>query len=217
MKSELGFKSMALTLAGALVLSAGTPALAAEFSADMVQIDEYGDAETVRTYIKGDLRRDEIIDDGEIEGWTIFRPDKGVVWNVSPDDEMYIEIPLNIGGDDIVQKVEQLEESTTRKPLGTETVNGYECEKVHYQYQAGSKGGFVVWHSKELNYPVRIVQKDLKGKTTQTTEIRNIDTDTVPVSKFEIPAGYEKMTMPGMPGMPEGVLPDFANTDIEKD
>ncbi len=214
MKGRILYVPMMVTLIGGLLaVPAATPLLAAEFSADLVRADEYGDEETARVYVKGELRREEIMDEGEVEGWVIFRPDKGVLWNVSPDDEMYVEVPLNIGGNDVLEQVNRLEGSTTRKSLGMEKLNGFDCEKTQYQYQEGGQGGVLVWYSKALDYPIRIIQQDLAGKAMQTVEIKNVDQGPVPTSKFEIPGGYEKMTMPAMPempeGMPEGMIPDF--------
>jgi len=209
--------STMVKLIGLLAMLAVTPLLAAEFSADLIRADEHGDEEAARVYVKGELRREEIMDEGKVEGWVIFRPDKGVLWNVSPDDEMYVEVPLNMGGSDVLEQVGRLEGSSTRKSLGMEKLNGFDCEKIQYQYHEGGQGGVLVWHSKALDYPIRIVQQDLAGKAMQTVEIRNVDQVQVPASTFEIPGGYEKMTMPVMPempeGMPEGMIPDFPGMD----
>lgn len=219
MNGKVQYPSVMVTLIGLLALPAVTPLLAAEFSADLIRADEYGDEETARVYIKGDLRREEVMDEDEVGGWLIYRPDKGVMWNVSPDDEMYVEVPLNMGGGDVLEQVNRLEGSTTAKSLGMEKLNGFDCEKTQYQYHEGGQGGVLVWYSKALDYAIRIVQQDLAGKTMQTVEIKNVDQGPVPTSKFEIPGGYEKMTMPAMPqmpeGMPEGMIPDFSGMDDE--
>ena len=59
MTRKVQYFSTMVTVTGLLALLALAPLRAAEFSADLVQIDEFGDEQTVHTYIKGDLRRDD--------------------------------------------------------------------------------------------------------------------------------------------------------------
>jgi len=208
MNIKVKFFSIPVTLVCLLAMPAVVPLQAAEFSADLIRADEDNDKETSRVYVKGDLRREDIMDEGEVEGWVIYRPDKGVMWHVSPDDDMYVEVPLDIGGDDIVEQVNRLEGSTTMKALGMEKLHGFDCEKTQYKYHEGGQGGVMVWYSKALDYPIRIVQQDLAGNAMQTVEIKNVDQAAVPASMFDIPAGYEKMTIPTMPEMPDAPVLD---------
>jgi hypothetical protein len=62
-----------------------------------------------------------------------------------------------------------------------------------------------VWYSPKIEYPVKIQIKADDGEIALVMEYKDIKPGKVPASKFEIPAGYQKMTIPGMPpGMPGG-------------
>ena len=89
---------------------------AAEFSADLIRSGG-GDKETSKVFIKGKLRREEIMEDGEVGVVNITRPDKGVSWNLMPNDKMYMEIPLegmNVGA---MENIEALESRAKMKVL----------------------------------------------------------------------------------------------------
>jgi hypothetical protein len=178
-------------------------ALSAEFSADLVRTSG-GDKDTSKVFIKGKLRREEIMDDGKVGAINISRPDKGVNWNLMPEDRMYMEIP--IGGMDAgaMENMEELDSRAKAKILGKETVNGYTCEKRLYDDKTQAK--VTVWYSDKLDYPVKIHMDAFGGEEELTMEFTNIKPGKVDDSKFEIPAGYEKFAIPGMPaGMPAGM------------
>jgi len=215
--------SNAIAAVGILAVLVATPLFAAEFSADLIRSGDDGEGETVKVYIKGDLRREELTDeDGEVVA-TIYRTDRGVIWTVSPGDGMYVEIPMMPGATGVLETVDRLDTMGSKRSLGMETLNGFDCEKTQYTYQAQGQGGYLVWYSAALDYPVRMVQQDIAGRTMQALEFTNIKQGTVPASMFEPPEGYEKMTMPGMQmpempeGIPEGMIPDFPKMDDEDD
>lgn len=168
---------------------------AAEFCADVVQ----STAQEVlkgRFFIKGDDFRQEINIKGEKQ-ITIFRKDKGVVWILMPEDKMYMEMP-RLARAKSVPHVDQLkiEEMAEKKYLGKEKVSGYACEKYRYIYHDKSMGTMTQWFSKKLNFPVKIETSGPSGH--MTTEYKNINEKRLSNSWFEIPQGYEKMSMPGM-------------------
>ena len=177
-------------------------AFSAEFSADLIMTGG-GDEETGKVFIKGKLHRMELMADGKLAAINISRPDKGVNWNLMPGEKMYMEMPLTeIGYEDI----ESLESKTTMKLLGNETVNGYKCEKRRYESNDKTEGPVIVWFSPKLDYPVKILTLAYGGEGDMTLEYRNIKTGKVPDSMFEIPKGYKKFAIPGMPaGMPQGM------------
>jgi len=177
-------------------------AFGAEFSADLV-MSEGGDEETGKVFIKGKLQRMELMEDGELSAINISRPDKGVNWNLMPDEKMYMEMSLaEIGYEDI----ESLESKSKMTVLGNETVNGYKCEKRRYESDDKAEDPVIVWFSPKLGYPVKIQTLAYKGEGDMVMEYKNIKPGNVPDSMFEIPKGYQKFAIPGMPaGMPSGI------------
>lgn len=175
---------------------------AAEFSADLVQ-SSGSDSETGKVYIKGKLRRQEFTEGGKVAGVSIVRPDKGVTWNLMPDEKMYMEIPLDPGDSESREDMESLDSVAKMVSLGKETVSGYKCEKRRYEYHDKTQGSFIMWYSPKLNYPVKLQMKGHGKEGDLVMEYKNIKTGKIPDSMFEIPKGYEKFSIPGMPaGMP---------------
>jgi hypothetical protein len=178
-------------------------ALTAEFSADLIRTSG-GDMETSKVYVKGKMRREELMEDGEVSVINIARIDKGVNWNLMPQDKMYMEMPLEGMKVGAMEDIEELESRAKMKMLGSETVGGYACEKRQYDDRA--QGSVIVWYSAKLDYPVKIHVKAFGGEEEMILEYKNIKTGKIDDSKFEIPGDYEKFAIPGMPaGMPQGM------------
>ena len=87
----------------------------------------------------------------------------------------------------------------TKKYLGKEKVNGYMCSKYNYTFNDPSIGAATYWISEKLNFPVKMEMDGPSGHII--TEYKNIQEKTVPGALFNIPSGYQKMSMPMMPGM----------------
>jgi hypothetical protein len=81
------------------------------------------------------------------------------------------------------------------EPLGSEQVSEYHCDKsrttVTWQ---GITSSTVEWAAKELG---GFVVKKLDEKTGETTEYQNIKIGPQDPSLFELPAGYQKLSMGG--------------------
>jgi len=181
------------------------PAFAAEFSATLVRSGGGEEAGTSTVYLKGDLRREEVKED-DGEGVMIYRPDKGVVWTLMPDEKMYMEVPLQPGMSGAYDDMKSLDAAATPKVLGKETLNGFECEKRRYIQSNLARGSITVWYSPKLGYPVKIHIKTDDKDTEMVMEYKDIKTGKIPASKFDVPADYQKMSIPGMaPGMPGGM------------
>ena len=193
------------TVMMALFLSVPIISPAAEFSADYIKRIG-GDKEASKVFVKGKMRREEMMDDGEISAINISRPDKGVMWNLVPEEKMYMEIPLGGMPADGMVDVNELESRAKMKLLGMETLSGYVCEKRQYEDQAG--GSIIVWYSPKLDHPVKIHINVSGGENEMIMEYKDIKTGKIPDSKFEIPRDYQKFAIPGMPaGMPPGMPP----------
>jgi outer membrane lipoprotein-sorting protein len=178
-------------LAGlAAVIMMVAPAQATEFSAAVISKAE-GAVMHGKVFVKGDKIRNEIDMDGETN-ITILRLDKQVAWIAMPEQKMYMEMPLT----EAMQKKMMLQDPADRakmKHLGTETVNGFECDK--YEISLTHEGQTVkqyIWIAKKLDMPIKSETSD----GAMSMEYRDIKLGGVADGVFEMPSGYEKMEMP---------------------
>jgi hypothetical protein len=170
---------------------------AADFSADMVQTSSMGTMKS-KAFFKGSNFRQEMNFQGRKQV-TIFRKDKGVVWVLMPEQMMVMEMPFSSQQNMAPVDPDELEKMGTKKSLGKETVNGYMCSKYLYTPKDPSLGTATYWIAEKLNFPIKIVSDGPSGQ--MVTEYRNIDEKQVSDALFEIPSGFQKMSMPMMPGM----------------
>ena len=107
---------------------------------------------------------------------------------------------------DPFQSVETLERTVEKKPVGTETLAGYACDK--YEYFDGSAKLAEVWFSGKLQFPVKIhivSGRDEGGINVKTNigdtrvELRNIKEGPVYPGLFRIPEGYAQAKPPEAP------------------
>ena len=171
---------------------------AADFSADMVQTSSMGTMKS-KAFFKGNNFRHEMIFQGRKQV-TIFRKDKGVVWVLVPEQMMAMEMPSGTKQNMAPVDPDELEKTGTNKSLGKETVNGYMCSKYLHTPKDPSLGTATYWIAEKLNFPIKIVSDGPSGHMVM--EYRNIDEKPVSDALFEIPSGYQKMSMPMMPGRP---------------
>ncbi|MCU0589749.1 MAG: DUF4412 domain-containing protein [Syntrophobacteraceae bacterium] len=172
----------------AVVMALCDWSMAAEFSADF-SVKTRGEEEVLgKIHVKGNKLRQEVTEEGEIQ-IMIIRPDKNVTWMITPEEKMYMEIPYESES----QAVEpwSAEREKEAKLIGEESVNGHATRKFEV-LEDGEKVTY--WISKKLSFPVKIEDSE------SIMEYKNIKEGAVPDSQFDIPAGYEKMTMPMMPG-----------------
>lgn len=162
--------------------------LAAEFSADFSVKTKGEDEVKGKILVKGNKIRQEVTEEGDTQ-ILIIRPDKKVTWMLTPDEKIYMEVPYESDS----QSVEpwSAEKEKGAKFLGEEAVNGHPAKKFE-TVEEGEKVTY--WVSKKLNFPVKIEDAE------SVMEYRNIKEGSVADSQFEVPSGYEKMTMPVMPG-----------------
>lgn len=171
---------------------------AADFSADMINKSPMGNIKG-KMFFKGGNFRQEIMMGGQ-KHITIFRKDKGVVWVLMPAQMMYMEMQAGSRQNMPPADPDEIDKMGEKKYLGEEKVNGYMCSKYRYTLHDKSSGTAIYWISKKLNFPVKMEMDGQSGHMVM--EYRNICEKTVPASLFNIPDGYQKMSMPMMPGMP---------------
>lgn len=162
------------------------------FSAD--QIRTLGNKTTTgKIYFTPTAVRLEGVDNKGNQSIQIMRFDRKVMWNLVPAQKMYIELP----GASLSEWASWADEQAVqRESLGMEQVGNYHCEKfrVHVKVM-GKEATSLEWDAKELDgLPVKT--QDEKG--TWSTEYRNVRLGPQDPSLFEIPAGYQEMSIGGM-------------------
>lgn len=168
-----------------------------EYAADQIMQTREG-TQTGRVFVSPAKYRMEISHEGQRQV-IVTRLDRRIVWVLMPEERIYLEMPVPerpedaLSGRDPVEKVE-------RQLLGSETVSGHPTKK--YKITVAGKGGTYVgyqWLAQDLReLPIR--WEDEQG--TVRVELRNIRLGRQPADLFEIPAGFQRLTMPGgLPGM----------------
>jgi hypothetical protein len=198
--------AISVTVIGLLAVLAVAPARTAELAAEFLRWSDGEEPDVSKVFIKGDLRREEILDEGEVGTISITRPDEGVVWNLMPDEKMYMVVPLIEDASVTILNVDGLDAHGKVKVLGTEEVSGFECEVREYSLEDSGRGVAKVWYATALEFPIRIVQRIDSEQFTM--EYRKIEVGPVPDSMFEVPPGYTQLEIPGMDQLPEG-MPGF--------
>jgi len=118
---------------------------------------------------------------------------------VFPMKEAYVKIDP----DDVLEMLGQFQKKRDGKAkiekkedLGSETVDGIDCKKVHIimTMANGTQNDITAWLAKELKgFPVKIAVdfKPLRGKPgTSVTTFKNIETTDPEAGLFSIPEGY---------------------------
>ena len=132
---------------------------------------------------------------------TITRRDKKLVWTLMPEEQMYMETPLNAAARPDDPGNYQIQQT----PMGKEEINGISCEKnkVIMTLANGSKLGGFWWTSKEgIVVKMDMISKELDQKLRVTSELSDLKIGKQPPELFEIPADYTAMSMGGMGGPP---------------
>lgn len=192
--------TLLVVLIAMLVLSHAV--LAAEFSADVVMSGGMmgkGASNATPIYVKGKNIRAEMAM-GRMKQIQIVNGDKKLVWTLDPVKKTYWEQPLR---PDMSPGLPGQAEAELRKlgkttHVGTETINGYPCEKTVTQ---GKGLKITAWISKKLGHPIKTETIMSAEGTTMTVrqEYKNIKERTLPASLFEVPKGYKKVARPTLP------------------
>jgi len=169
-------------------------ASAAEFSAEMIQ-QMAGQTMTGKIYVKGTKMRMEMnTPAGPVV--TIALPDVGKSLMLQQANKIYMEMPIDAASSIPHMSETDFEKIAHKQPLGNEKINGYDCDKYEIIYHDTSMGTLIQWISKRLNYPIKMIYNGPQGDLV--TEYRKIKEGGVKNSLFQVPAGYNKMEIPGM-------------------
>lgn len=123
--------------------------------------------------------------------FTVF-PDSSMVRLFVPDQSGYYEFDIsgyNIFRNDPFQELSDLIYSNRREIDSTETINGYDCDKIIVIKDDQAIATF--WHCKKLNFPIKIIFHE-DDRTVTISNIKEIEVKDEP---FQIPEGYTLLTM----------------------
>ncbi len=124
---------------------------------------------------------------------TISRMDKQVIWVLMPQQRTYMEMPMD-QANTMVAGSEKIPNEVERKLLGKETVNGVSADKYRIVYT--SKDTRMVMYSwlDPSGFPVKSAAED----GSWSMEYRNLVKGKPSADKFDLPAGYTKMSLPSL-------------------
>lgn len=186
-----------LVLATALLFGVQAWAGGVQFSADMIQTAE-GKTSRMR-YFQGDnkMRMEMKGDDGHA-AVSIIDVRARRMLQIMPEEKMYMEMPM--GGDVAAWAADQKTQNEYYdiKPAGTETINGYLCDKYNLIPKKQGVEKATTWISRKLGYPIKTVS------ARHSMELTNIREGAQSASLFEVPKGYQKM--PGMEEYYRGMM-----------
>jgi hypothetical protein len=151
-----------------------------------------GRANKAKLYMKADKMRME--SDAAAGSYTIVRRDLKKMWMVMPSTKSYMEMAE--AKEDVPVPEEKVKGEVGRKVVGSETVDGHPCTKYEVTAKIGEKTvTSYQWWATDINFPIKAAALD----GSWNVEYRDIKIGSQPDSLFELPAGYQKMSMPTMP------------------
>jgi len=121
MKDASRFLSAVILVSLAVVMAWPLQAISAEFTADLIR-SSGGDEDMSKVFVKGKLRREELMEDGEVAAISIARLDKGVNWNLMPEEKMYMEISLDPGASESKEDMESLDSVAKMVSIGNRKI-----------------------------------------------------------------------------------------------
>lgn len=160
-----------------------------QFSADQV-MTVGGRQMNSRLYVDGTNLRTEMIMEGAGNMASIVNGEKQVIWMLMPGN-MYLE--KSVASDEDVSRKAWTGDDSNREHLGTEKINGQECDKFRLK---GTEQEMFLYTQLKTGFPVLMVTGDRSVKI----EWKNVKPGPQPATLFQLPAGYKKLSMPALPG-----------------
>ena len=171
------------------------PALAAEFSADL-KIKQPDKEYEFKYYAKGSFYRLEKLT-GEDRILVIADRTQDITWMLNPEDKIYLELECTDAAFfNPIRGWEAAMEGTEEEKVGSETVQGYSCEKYTYTPPGATEPGMEAWYLPELEHFIRIIAHYGGGYEDGIFEILNIQEAPQDDSLFKIPEDYQKEKSP---------------------
>ena len=142
-------------------------------------------------------RREMVMGSGGDKMITIVRHDTKTSLTLMPSEKMYMETKLSQAKDKDDLSSYKIEQTV----VGPEMVNGVSTtkSKIIMTGPKGEKMGGFMWTTRE-NIVVKMdaIAIDKKQKHRFKSELTNLKVGKQDPKLFEVPAGYEKMSIPGM-------------------
>ncbi|MCX5701813.1 MAG: DUF4412 domain-containing protein [Candidatus Omnitrophica bacterium] len=155
-----------------------------QFSAEM--ITRAGDkTQNSKVYVSDKKMRNDMA--GNI---MILRLDKNVMWMIVPSDKMCMEQSLDTKM--IPKTSKSIEGEVERVSLGKEMVSGTQAEKFKVTYQGPNQQQTMFQWLTVSGFPIKMEAID----GSWGVEYRNISLGPQADSLFEIPEGFQKVSMP---------------------
>jgi len=140
------------------------------------------------------------MEDKEAGAITIVRQDLKKSWMIMPGQKTYMEVKMNPS----VLPREKMKGELDRKLVGQEMIDGHPCKKYEISHNEGkSILRSYQWIATDINLPIKAAALD----GSWSMEYKNIRIGPQADSQFELPAGYQQMTVPGMPAPGRGMMP----------
>ncbi|MGQ9689152.1 MAG: DUF4412 domain-containing protein [Desulfobaccales bacterium] len=162
----------------------------AEFTATLIT---HADGREIpgKVFVKGEKVRYDVQIEGQ-SGINILRPDKKLMWVILPGQKTYMEMPVTSPIQQNMMSLSEAEKSRMKK-IGTETINGYVCDKYEATLDHhGRSDNFFVWMAQDLGLPIKMMAQD----GSMGMEYRDITKKDLTDALFEAPQGYRKLKMP---------------------
>lgn len=172
-----------------LAMFACNAAAASQFTADMT-MKQGSDTTSGKIYVKDLKYRMELVEDSH-QLFIIVDQIDSVTRVFLPEGKMYFEMGTQDFRSlmkDPFQGIKYSASIGESKHVGTETVNGYKCDK--YVISINDQNAMTQWVSQKLEFPVRII---MDVSETNSVELQNIKENPVDDTLFVIPAGYTIM------------------------
>ncbi|OPY71679.1 MAG: hypothetical protein A4E63_01459 [Syntrophorhabdus sp. PtaU1.Bin050] len=157
-------------------------AFAVEITADMIT-KEGKIVRNGKIYVKDTKIR---MEQGGTPIYSVVRGDKGVIWQINAYEKTYVEAKLTPELKPFVE--EKLPGEVSRKPLGTEAIDGHPTKKYEVTIKRGkATETYHQWFATDIKFPVKMV--NVNGKWSR--EYKNIKKGAAD-SLFDLPKGAEK-------------------------
>jgi len=105
--------------------------------------------------------------------------------------------PMSMGNDPVASYQYYLDQGVL-KDEGKETVNGVACNRAAlYNKENPSQKMYTIWLSEKYTFPMKLINH-IEGSGDATMELKDLEPWTPDSKSFEIPEGYQVMSMPKM-------------------
>jgi hypothetical protein len=169
---------------------------AAEFSAETI-IDQLGQKQKVKMYVKGQQIRVEMMDTFGQKQILINRSAKDPkTFMLYPKTKTYMRLPAVAVQSPVGQSDEALKKIGKRRWVGQENVGDYLCDKYEITYHNKYLGKMIVWVARKLDYPIQMIQVDGPPDNSVDRKLTNIKEHRVQDSMFNLPDDYRQVKKP---------------------